>query len=258
MHEERDATSRPVHEHLDTTYVNLAALLRYLQQREFSGRIHVLLDEYEADVFLEAQEPPRVHETDHTTGRRADGEAAMQRLLVRSREPGGLISVYEGGLAGASAESSATGLNAAEALTGSQGATPEERDWHDLMGLSGELIATIERAALSVGADFASIFRAERLGMADDYAFLDPAAGRFDYANGTVHLRGQINMKAYVSSISEAMRRVVERMATGPRRASIRERVALELAVLARRRQSQLAKFKFAPQLDRIAGTRVL
>ena len=137
-------------------------------------------------------------------------------------------------------------------------ASDEESDWLDLVRLSGELIATVERAALSAGADFAGQFRAVRLGMADDFPFLDPSAGRFDYANGIVELRAQPSVSAYVSSVAEAMRRVVDRMATGPRRATVRERVALELAVLARRRQSQLAKFKFTSQLDRIAGTRVL
>ncbi|MDQ3817499.1 MAG: hypothetical protein M3362_07385, partial [Acidobacteriota bacterium] len=124
--------------------------------------------------------------------------------------------------------------------------------------LSGELIATVERAALSAGADFANIFRSVRFEMADDYSFLDPSAGRFEYSNATVHLRTRPGASAYVAGISEAMRRAIDRVATGPRRATVRERVALELAVLARRRQSQLAKFKFTPQLDRIAGTRVL
>jgi hypothetical protein len=54
------------------------------------------------------------------------------------------------------------------------------------------------------------------------------------------------------------LRRVVGKISTGPRAPGVRERVALELAVLARRRQSQLANFGFTQQLDRIAGTRVL
>jgi hypothetical protein len=259
MQEERDAKSRPVHENLDTAYVNLAALLRYLRQREFNGRVHIELDEYDADVFLSAAALPRVRETDHATGRQAAGNDALQRLLVRSQQPGGLVSVYENNGEEASGEdASAIQTHQAQALAENTGASEEERDWFELMRLSGELIATVERAALSAGADFASIFRSVRLEMADDYSFLDPAAGRFEYSNGMVQLRGQPNVSAYVSSLSEAMRRVVDRMAMGPRRASLRERVALELAVLARRRQSQLAKFKFTPQLDRIAGTRVL
>jgi hypothetical protein len=259
MQEERDAKSRPVHENLDTAYVNLAALLRYLRQREFTGRVHVELDEYDADVFLNASEQPRARETDHATGRQSEGDEALQRLLVRSQQPGGLVSVYENNGEEMSVEDApAIQANPAQALAENSGASEEERDWFELMRLSGELIGTIERAALSAGADFKGIFRAVRLTMADDYSFLDPAAGRFEYSNGMVQLRGQPNVSAYVSSVSEAMRRVVDRMATGPRRASVRERVALELAVLARRRQSQLAKFKFTPQLDRIAGTRVL
>ena len=259
MQEERDAKSRPVHENLDTAYVNLAALLRYLRQREFTGRVHVELDEYDADVFLNASEQPRARETDHATGRQSEGDEALQRLLVRSQQPGGLVSVYENNGEETSVEDeSAIQTSPAQALADNAGASEEERDWFELLRLSGELIGTIERAALSAGADFKSIFRAVRLTMADDYSFLDPAAGRFEYSNGTVQLRGQPNVSAYVSSVSESMRRVVDRMATGPRRASLRERVALELAVLARRRQSQLAKFKFTPQLDRIAGTRVL
>ena len=42
------------------------------------------------------------------------------------------------------------------------------------------------------------------------------------------------------------------------RERSVRERVALELAVLARRRESALARFQLLQQLDRIAGTRVV
>ena len=260
MQEERGAKSRTVHENLDTAYVNLAALLRYLQGREFAGRVHVELDEYEADIFLNVGEQPRVRERDHATGRQAEGEDALQRLLVRAREPGGLVSVYENnfGETGDEAFSSIADSVATESAIEDVSTADEESDWLDLVRLSGELIATVERAALSAGADFASIFRAVRLEMADDYSFLDPSVGRFEYGNGTVHLRARPSVSAYVASISEAMRRVVDRMAVGPRRATVRERVALELAVLARRRQSQLAKFKFTPQLDRIAGTRVL
>ena len=258
MHE-RAAKFRPVHENLDTAYVNLAALVRHLRERDFAGQVHVELDEYDADIFLNGREEPRISETDHASGRRSEGADALQRLLVRAREPGGLVSVYES----YTEEADAAGEPAeqpgpVEVLAESLNPEDEERDWQEVVQLSGELIATVERAALAAGADFRNIFRAVRLSMADDYPFLDPSAGRFDYANGAVTLRAQPHLNAYVSSISEAMRRVVDKVATGPRRATLRERVALELAVLARRRQSQLAKFKFTPQLDRIAGTRVL
>jgi hypothetical protein len=254
--------SRPLHQNLDTAYVNLAALVRYLQQRKFEGHIHVELDEYDADIVLSGDGEPRVRETDHASGRQGEGGDALKRLFVRATQPGGLISVYENVFEEVVVEDEFAAIaNIAESLVheSEHSESPDEEDeWLGLIRLSGELIATIERAALSRGANFAGIFRAVRLEMADDFSFLDPSAGRFDYANGIVELHAQPSMSAYVSSVAEAMRRVVDKIATGPRRATVRERVALELAVLARRRQSQLAKFKFTPQLDRIAGTRVL
>ena len=259
MHEGK-AKFRPVHENLDTAYVNLAALVRYLQQREFGGRIHVMMDEYEADVFLSAGEPPRVQETNHTTGRSTEGEAALQRLFVRASEPGGLVSFYENSQEEMTGDEASLLASAevAQAETESRSVSPEGGDWPDLVRLSGELIGTVERAALSAGADFSGLFRAVRLTLADDYSFLDPGTGRFEYGNGAVELHTQPSENAYVSGISEALRRVVNKISTGARAQSVRERVALELAVLVRRRQSQLARFKFTPQLDRIAGTRVL
>ena len=255
---ELEPQSRPVHENLDTAYINLAALLRFLQERDFQGRVHVELEEYDADVYLKGKEQPQVSERNYETGREAEGEEALQRVLVRASDPGGRISVYEHKTEEATGDLFSILSQSTETPTESAGSWNEEKDWQDLVRLSGELIGTIERAALSAGADFAKLFHAVRLSMADDYSFLDPAAGRFDYANGVAQSHGQPNVKAYVSSISEAMRRIVDRIATGPRSASIRERVALELAVLARRRQAQLTKFKITPQLDRIAGTRVL
>ncbi|HEX8921287.1 MAG TPA: hypothetical protein VF766_07395, partial [Pyrinomonadaceae bacterium] len=120
------------------------------------------------------------------------------------------------------------------------------------------LIAAIERATLSFGADFAAMFHAARLELADDFFFLDPASQNFHYAHGVVRLQAEPNVNAYISSISETLRRVVDKLATVERGRSVRERVALELAVLARRRETLMRQFKLLPHLDRIAGTQVL
>src|SRR5215210_8549590 len=95
MSSRRRAQPRVLYENLDTAFVNLAALLRYLQQRDFTGRVHVELDEYDGDIYLTARSKLEARERDHATGRAEEGEAALQRLLVRAREEGGLVSVYE-------------------------------------------------------------------------------------------------------------------------------------------------------------------
>lgn len=273
MPEEKERL-RPVHENLDTTYLNLGALLRYLRQREFRGRVHVELDEYAAEVFLRGRDEPRTVEKDYAKGREEEGEAALHRLLVRAREPGGLVSVYEEAEAETEAGEGAAvqeGLETdvrlksevvAEAASRSAalrgGASEEEAERRELLQLSGELIAAIERACAVAGGDFAAAFHQARIKLADDYPFLDPMQRRFSYAAGNVALQGRVSAGLYVSGICEALRRSVEHIATDREKIGVRRDVARELSTLARRRQTALTRFKFTPQLERIAGMRLL
>ncbi|HEY0078288.1 MAG TPA: hypothetical protein VGB73_06550 [Pyrinomonadaceae bacterium] len=255
--------SHPVHEDMDTAYVNLGALLRYLRQRDFTGRVHVELDEYEADIHLHAKDEPRVRELNHATGQTDESLAALHRLLVRAQEPGGLVSVYEGEAEEGRPESRQSAIAAeTERLAVEQRAlvrtSEDEAERLELLQLSGELIAAIERAATIAGGDFASAFHHARIQLADDYPFLDPAQRRFEYAGGNVRLQGKASTGLYVSGIGEALRRVVERIATEGERIGVRRDVARELSTLKRRRQTALAHFKLAPHLERIAGMRLL
>jgi hypothetical protein len=290
--------SRILYENLDTSFVNLWALLRYLMQRGVVGRVHVELPDYTADVFLNGSSTPMVHEVDQATGRDSLEEAALHRLVVRAREPGGTITVYEGeaeaakGGARKPAPKSATvagGFDAppvyevnavdetvdarpvtlpsppilesaaSKMITAIQKSSPAKvGDWVALVQISGELIAAIESAATGVGADFAAVFNATRLELADDYTFLDPSANRFSYADRVVKMNAKPGAGPYVAAIGELLRRVVDKIAVGERGGRIRERVALELAKLARKRREPLTQFNLDMQLDRIAGTRVL
>lgn len=87
--------NRPIHENLDTSFVNLSALIKYLRRRQFIGQVRIELSGYEADIYLTAENQLKVREYDHIAGRIADGEEALQRILIRSREPGGIINVYQ-------------------------------------------------------------------------------------------------------------------------------------------------------------------
>ncbi len=86
--------NRPIHENLDTSFVNLSALVHYLRRREFAGSIRVEMSGYEADIALTAAGEMRVREHDRIAGRISEGDEALQRLLIRAREPGGIINVY--------------------------------------------------------------------------------------------------------------------------------------------------------------------
>lgn len=87
--------NRPIHENLDTSFVNLSALVKYLRRRQFVGNVRVELSGYDADIDLTAENQINVREQDRITGRIGEGEEALQRILIRAREPGGIIHVYQ-------------------------------------------------------------------------------------------------------------------------------------------------------------------
>jgi hypothetical protein len=134
----------------------------------------------------------------------------------------------------------------------------DETEWAAVVKASGELVGAVERALTSANADFASLFRAARIELADDYTFLDPMSDEFAYANSVVTLTGELPANSYVAGLSEALRRVVARVATGDRARRVRELVALELFSVTRKRNEILTRSGFQAQLDRIAGTKVV
>ncbi len=87
--------TRPIHENLDTSFVNLSALIRYLRRRQFVGVVKIELNGYEAEITLTQENQLKVHEYDSLAGRVAEGDEALQRILIRAREAGGIIHVYQ-------------------------------------------------------------------------------------------------------------------------------------------------------------------
>ncbi len=232
-------------ESLNTSYVSLAALIRHLREGEFHGRLHVVLDGYEADVFLDGSKSTSVWERDLSNGRESRGEEAQQRLLVRAREPGGSITIFEGTSDQAPVDPAPPEQDA-----------PTEPDSSQLVDLSAEIIAAVERAVNSTGQEFAAFFRRARVELGDDYPFIDPTLGGFKYTNGQVILSADPSPTTFGRAIVACLKRVVDQVAANTGGTSFRERVALELAITARRQTGKLGEFQ--SHLDRIAGTRVL
>ncbi|HEX8459407.1 MAG TPA: hypothetical protein VF656_19095 [Pyrinomonadaceae bacterium] len=249
--------ARALHENLDTAYVNLAALLRYLQQRDFNGRVHVELDEYDGDIYLTARAGLQARERDHVTGREDVGQSALQRILVRASEPGGRVSVYEVA-PGETVDESGTRAGSFEGGARATKATQEEIDRRNVLQLGGEVIAAVERGVEAASNEnFAAHFQAARREIADDYPFLVSLGACVEYEAGEARLKRGTDVEKFVAGTSESLRRVVERVAaTGERARGVRREVARELAALAERRPRALTRFGFTPQLERIAGIR--
>jgi len=147
---------------------------------------------------------------------------------------------------------------ASKALSVVSGEPTDQNEVIAMTKVSGELIGAVERAVYGAGVDFADLLRSARVELADDYPFLDPTSNEFQYANAVVTLKDEPSPSAYVAGLSELLRRVVNKVAEGDRARRMRERVAVELAIVARKQGDALERSGFHDHLDRIAGTKVI
>ncbi|HKZ80944.1 MAG TPA: hypothetical protein VJ124_21915 [Pyrinomonadaceae bacterium] len=129
-------------------------------------------------------------------------------------------------------------------------------EWDTLLNASNDLIKAVERAAGVTGTDFANRFRKSQIEIGDDYPFLDPTLGGFEYVGSKVRLKEFPSARIYVAGIAGCLGRIVDELATANHGERFRERVAVELALMVRMRPAVFAPF--TTYLDRIAGTRVL
>jgi len=284
-------------QNLDTTIVSLWSLLRNLTQQGFVGRLHVELPDYSADILLDGSSTPFVREVDHATNTETIEQGALHRVVLRTRETPGIMNVFAGIEEARVPRPSAAVLEPparfdafavslpetthetptiesknepAPSLAEPQRAPPQMntpeavyrrgsyQDWPAILSVTGELIGAVERGINAMGGDFASLFNAVRLELADDYVFLDPIARTFHYSDGVASLRKEPDVSVFVSGLSEALRRTVSLVAVGDRARRARERIALEMLPVARRRIDVLERSGLRAQLDRIAGTTVM
>jgi len=84
----------PIHENLNTSFVNLYSLVSFLRNLQFVGSIHVELSSYEADITFTPVNLLIAREHDQIAGRISHGEDALRRILIRAKEPNGRIHVY--------------------------------------------------------------------------------------------------------------------------------------------------------------------
>ena len=280
--------------------------MRYLRRRQFAGNIRVELSGYEADIALTAAGEMRVREYDRIAGRISEGEEAMQRLLIRAREPGGTINVYQEIEKSAApveepvetveklpvaAEEKQTVVSLAAKMPHQNGNSkiaqvespafendlPTENnlptdfpfelsnkyeaaakqqnlpaeDWQMLLNLTAELLNTIDSSLAEANLEFAAAFEKARSEISHDYPFLNPVSNVFEYKNGRISMRRQINAKLFTASINEALRQILDKLGRNPKFLNIYFITTQRVVELIAIRKPLYDKFFITPQLEK-------
>ncbi len=286
--------NRPIHENLDTSFVNLSALIKYLRRRQFIGNVRVELSGYEADIVLTEENTLKVREHDRITGRISEGEEALQRLLIRAREPGGIIHVYQKTeeTAKPTVEENipiidekpveaqiAVAVNQLKIEKAKENITKpglklpkfpfdlsnrvEDKarqralspaEWQQLLDLTAELLRTIDKSLAEANLHFSTAFEKARIEISTDYPFLSPISGVFDYKNGKVSMEEQVSSTLFVASIIETLKRILEKLGKNEKFSQIHRATNQKVLALIHIRKPLYDKFAITPQLEKIIG----
>ncbi len=272
----------PIHENLNTSFVNLSALVRHLRCLQFVGSIQVELSSYEAEIEFMDDNTITAREQDHIAGRLSFGEDALSRIMIRAKEAGGVIHVYKReDHAGEVFIDKTIAAGARQMAAGPvvrvnkkmehvliadvpadapipkparvfEAETPEK--WSELLALISELMQTVDESLARGNFNFTDAFRNACGFVSLQYPFLDPDTDVFSYENGYISLRQKLASRDLVSGITMALARIMDRLREDPYFGNVCHQTMHRLRVLANRRKLQFEMFGLGSELQKITG----
>ena len=220
---------QPIHQNLNTSFVNVGALVRYLRNLQFVGSIRIELSSYEADIIFTSSHTIKAREYDHIAGRISHGEHALQRILLRSKEPHGRIHVYKSvdGYAGHDDGSIFVDraiISDAREMAASAGGTISKDggfefvlSGHDsqnalVLAALSEILRTVDEALALGKLSFTSAFELACDSIADAHPFMERNRRAIVYADGEVRLNVSADPSDVASAVFDALRPIFRRL----------------------------------------------
>lgn len=257
----------PIHKNLNTSFVNLADLVRYLQNLQFVGSIHVELISYEADIEFAPNNKIRAREYDHIASRITLGEHALRRILVRAKEPCGRITVYNG-----SGETALERIFVDESIASAARQsvfgdcdnpvknfiklTPvvmeQAADTREFVNVAAELLRTIEKSLAKGNLSFTSAFHTACGLIAEKHPFMDPNTEFVSYNNGVLTVDLSVPSEMLVEGIGDALLRIVARLRERPGFLKLLSFMLQRIQSLMIRRREVYDRYSLTPQLQKL------
>lgn len=220
----------PIHQNLNTSFVNLSALVRYLRRLQFTGSVRVELSSYEAEIFFTSANKLQAREYDHIAGRISQGEHAFKRILARAQEPLGRIHVLRADpaeslqmarkafvddrIAAEARRSTRTETDKAVDHVLLKNARPGKRkeELDTAVRLAHELLATIDESLSKASLNFTEAFRNACAFAAADFPFLDPQASLVRYEGGKFAAKSDVGVQDLFEGIATALGHIFDRL----------------------------------------------
>jgi hypothetical protein len=256
----------PIHQNLNTSFVSVRALVRYLRGLQFVGSIRIEWSSYEADIIFTGSGTIRAREFDHIAGRIAHGEHVLERILERAREPHGRIHVYkaiegyaghdEGAVfidksivAGARSLAANSGGNVGRAnyefiLSG------HESESALVLGELSELLRVIDEILAKGRLSFPAAFGNACDAIAPNFPFMNDSSLR--YKNGEIVLNGSADASSVASAVFAALRPIFERLRREIKYESLLRLLTERLREIASRKRSEYVRLSLMHHVEEL------
>ncbi len=219
---------QPIHQNLNTTFVNVGALVRYLRGLSFVGSIRIELASYEAEIVFTESKTIRAREYDHIAGRISHGENALQRILIRAKEPHGRIHVYKATEGNAGRDDGSVFvdkaiMSGARQLAASRGGVViagnreivlSGREGENALVLAAlsELLREIDASLAEGRLSFAAAFRVACDEIASEFPFLQESRHALVYRKGEIALNTEADSAIVASAVFAALQPIFRRL----------------------------------------------
>ncbi len=259
---------QPIHQNLNTSFVNVAALVRYLRGLQFVGSIRIELGSYEADIVFTNSKSIQAREYDHIAGRISHGEHALQRILIRAKEPNGRIHVFKApeGYAGQGDGSvfvDKSIVTHAREMAANNGGIAKEvnhefvMDGKDtqnalMLGALSEFLRVIDESLAKGNLSFSAAFRLACDSIASDYPFMQSDKRAIVYRNGEIWLNAVAETGSVTEAIFAALRPIFERLRTEKKYDELRSLLLDRLRELSTERRPEYIRLAMMKHVDEL------
>ncbi|MEJ7849672.1 MAG: hypothetical protein WKF92_16430 [Pyrinomonadaceae bacterium] len=124
-------------------------------------------------------------------------------------------------------------------------------DWNELLELTADLLRTIDKSFEKANIYFPDALENACAIISNDHPFIDPECG-FAYKNGGISLREQVAPEVFANAITEALKRIFERLREESRFRRVYRSTIIRVRLLVLRRKEQFDKFVITPRLEEI------
>ncbi len=202
--------SEVLFKNLSTHFIHLDQFLQKMKEERHTGFIEVMTKEHHpmGVLFIEGGEPVEMFTTPKT-GHSIFGHMSIPIFIENATKQGAFFNVYGKKGLPPQVKEIATGKEESVPVEG-EGGVPAEREegFKEILLLFQEFLSNAERLVdtLSSGGTFKKGFKKALIEKSEEFGFLDPFAGEFEYMNGTIRFTGEAGKEDFARGIIESFR----------------------------------------------------